>query len=127
MMSPRSVLLLEDDSDLRTVLCDLFDCYGARCTGVGSLNEMQNLLAHGRLPFDLAILDVNLGAGQPSGVDAYRWLRERSFSGEIVFLTGHGRSAPRVAEAYALGVKVLEKPVAIDDLVKLLREKRKGT
>jgi DNA-binding response OmpR family regulator len=125
MMVAKSVLVVDDDADLRTVLCDLFDSYGARCTGVGSLNELKNLVADGRLPFDLAILDVNLGAGQPSGVDAYRWLRERSFSGQILFLTGHGRSFPGVAEARALGVKVLEKPVAIDDLVKLLGDEQK--
>jgi DNA-binding response OmpR family regulator len=126
-MSLKSVLLVDDDTDLRAVLCDLFDCYGARCTGVGSLGEMKNLLADGRLSFDLVILDVNLGAGQPTGVDAYRWLRERSFSGQVVFLTGHGRSIPGVAEAHALGVKVLEKPVAIDDLLSLLGEKPKQT
>jgi DNA-binding response OmpR family regulator len=96
MMSPKSVLLLDDDDDLRAMLCQLFDCYGARCTGVGSLDEMKNLLSDGRLPFDLIILDVNLGGGQPSGVEAYRWLRERSFSGQILFMTGHGRSVPRV-------------------------------
>jgi DNA-binding response OmpR family regulator len=127
MMSPKSVLLLDDDTDLRTVLCDLFDFYGARCTGVGSLDEMKNLLADGPLPFDLIILDVNLGPGRPSGVDAYRWLRERSFSGQVLFLTGHGGSVPRVAEARSLGVKVLEKPVEIEELVKLLGEKPKRT
>lgn len=121
-MSPKSVLVLDDDTDLRIVLCDLFVYYGARCTGVGSLDEMKNLVADGRLSFDLVILDINLGAGQPSGVDAFRWLRERSFSGRILFLTGHGRSLPAVAEAHALGVKVLEKPVDIDDLVNLLGE-----
>lgn len=125
MMSSKSVLLLDDDADLRKVVCDLFDCYGARCTAVGSLGEMKNAVADG-LPFDLAILDVNLGPGQPSGVDAYRWLRERSFSGQIVFLTGHGRSFPGVAEARGFGAKVLEKPVDIDDLVNLLGEEQKS-
>jgi DNA-binding response OmpR family regulator len=79
-----------------------------------------------RLSFDLVILDVNLGAGQPSGVDACRWLQERSFSGQIVFLTGHA-SLPGVAEAHSLGLKVLQKPLAIDELVKLLGEQPKRT
>jgi DNA-binding response OmpR family regulator len=127
MMSPKSVLLLDDDTDLRMIMCDLFDCYGARCVGVGSLDEMKSLVADGPLRFDLVILDVNLGAGQPSGVDACRWLRERSFSGQILFLTGHGRSFPGVAEARALGVKVLEKPVAVEALLNLLGEKPKRT
>lgn len=124
MPQPKSVLLLDDDPDLRTMLCELFMSQGARSTGVGSLDEMKKL-ADG-MSFDLAILDVNLGAGQPSGVDAYRWLKAQSFAGRVIFLTGHARSFPGVAEAYAMGVKVLEKPVSIEALVNLLAETRDG-
>lgn len=123
-MFPKSILVLDDDDDLRRVLCDLFDFYGALCTGVGSLDEMKSLEVNGQLPFDL---DVNLGEGKPSGVDACRWLQERSFSGQVLFLTGHGRSFPGVAEARALGVRVLEKPVTVDDLLSLLGEKPRRT
>jgi DNA-binding response OmpR family regulator len=120
-MRRKSVLLLDDDADLRTMMCELFVAQGASCVGVGSLDALKRLDA-GRLSSDLAILDVNLGGGQPSGVDAYRWLREQSFSGRIVFLTGHARSFPGVAEAHALGVKVLEKPAPISCLLDLLDE-----
>jgi hypothetical protein len=44
-----------------------------------------------------------------------------------LFLTGHARSFPGVTEAHALGVKVLEKPVAVEDLLNLLGEKPKRT
>lgn len=122
MMGVKSVLLLEDNIDLRMMMCDLFDSCGARCVGVGSLQELKNLGANGGLSFDLAILDVNLGAGQPSGVDAYRWLRDQSFPGRILFMTGHGRSFPGVSDAHAVGVEVLRKPVSVDDLLGLLGE-----
>jgi DNA-binding response OmpR family regulator len=122
MTPQKSVLVVDDDGDLRMILCELFDSYGARCVGVGSLDAMRELLLSDGVLFDLAILDVNLGAGQPSGVDAWRWLQEHSFSGRIAFLTGHARSFPGVAEAYALGVKVLQKPGSIDDLISLLGE-----
>jgi DNA-binding response OmpR family regulator len=126
-VAAKSVLLLDDDSDLRLMIRELFDSSGAQCIGVGSLDEMKNLGASGRLSFDLVILDVNLGAGQPSGVDAYRWLRQQSFSGRILFMTGHGRSFPGVADAYAAGVKVLEKPVSVDELLNLLSESTPAT
>jgi len=121
-MPPKSVLLLEDDSDLRMMMCELFDSSGARCLGVGSLRELKELGANGRLSFDLAILDVNLGSGQPSGLDAYRWLRDQSFAGRILFMTGHGRAFAGVADAHAVGVEVLQKPVSVDDLLRLLCE-----
>jgi DNA-binding response OmpR family regulator len=121
-MAAKSVLLLDDDRDLRLMMGELFDASGAKCVGVGSLDEMKRIGASGRLSFDLVILDVNLGAGRPSGIDAYQWLRDQSFSGSIVFMTGHGRSFSGVADAYAVGVKVLVKPVSIEDLLNLLCE-----
>jgi DNA-binding response OmpR family regulator len=115
----RSALLLEDDRDLRMILCELFNAHGARCVGVSSVDELKDLVTEGGLAFDLAILDVNLGEGRPSGVDAYRWLREQGYSGRVVFMTGHGRTSPSVADAMALGVGVLEKPVPVHDLLGL--------
>jgi DNA-binding response OmpR family regulator len=114
-----TVLLLDDDEDLRSGLEELFVSEGAKCVAVGSLEELMRDSAS-VLACEIAILDVNLGAGRPSGVDAYRWLRSQSFAGKIVFLTGHARTHPGVAEAYKLGTKVLEKPVSPDTLVNLL-------
>jgi DNA-binding NtrC family response regulator len=124
-MTQKLVLLLDDDPDLRTILGELFNSNGATCFGVGSLEEMRELGAKG-LSCDIAILDINLGAGRPSGLDAYRWLQAQSFLGRIVFLTGHARSFHGVAEAHALGVKVLEKPVSTAGLVNLLSETKES-
>jgi FixJ family two-component response regulator len=118
-VSSQSVVILDDDDDMRETLCELFRSEGATCHSVGSLEALIALGARG-LRCDLAILDFNLGVGRPSGVDAYRWLKERSFPGRIVFLTGHARSYPGVAEAYASGVKVLEKPTSTAELLGLL-------
>jgi hypothetical protein len=64
-----------------------------------------------------AVLDINLGPGEPTGVDAYHWLRSRGFSGRIIFLTGHAASHPLVREARLIGdAVVLEKPTGIDHL-----------
>jgi DNA-binding response OmpR family regulator len=127
MMSQKSILVLDDNQDLRGIMCELFDSYGGRCTGVGSVDEMKTLAVDGRLAFDVAILDVNLGPGRPSGLDAYRWLRDQSFPGQILLLTGHAYSFPGVAEAHALGVRVLQKPVSIEELVGLLGEEPRRT
>jgi DNA-binding response OmpR family regulator len=118
-----AVLLLDDNDDLRMVMSELLLTKGATCIGARSLAEVVELGAR-CLKCQLAILDVNLGPGCPSGVDAYRWLKEQSFAGRIVFLTGHARTYPGVAEAHALGVKVMEKPVAVADLLKLLDSPR---
>jgi FixJ family two-component response regulator len=112
-----SILLLDDDEDLRTILCELLG--GGACMAVGSVDEMV-ALGDRLKDCQLAILDVNLGPGRPSGIDAYAWLEANRFSGRIVFLTGHAQSHPVVARAYGLGVQVLEKPVPASVLLALV-------
>ena len=50
----------------------------------------------------LAFLDINLGAGQPSGLEVQRWLAAKGFTGKTVFMTGHGDGHPLVAKAQQL-------------------------
>lgn len=115
------VLVLEDDDDLRTLLCELLVAGGAQaCVSAGSFEAMvrqkEQVLGCG-----LAVLDVNLGAKVPSGLDAYHWLRENRFGGQIVFLTGHARSHPLVRQAHELTqARVLSKPINAKALMALV-------
>jgi DNA-binding NtrC family response regulator len=115
----QAVLVLDDDSDLRSLLCELLTSEGVDCFAAGTLGDVIALGSRA-LGCNLAILDVNLGPGQPSGVDAYRWMKGHAFGGRIVFLTGHASSFAGVAEAHALGVTVLEKPVSADAILDLV-------
>ena len=114
-MTDGRILLLDDDDDLRDALGDLLALFGVGCLPLPSLAALMAAELE-VLSCRLAILDVNLGDGQPSGVDAYEWLRARAFAGRIVFLTGHAASHPVVANAASLGVRVLAKPVESAEL-----------
>jgi CheY-like chemotaxis protein len=116
----RRVLVLEDDDDLRAVMRDMLrvTCH-ADCVDLGSYDE---LVEHRDevLACDAALLDVNLGSGMPSGIEAYQWLRDNGFRGAISFLTGHARAHPLVQQASAIdGIDVLEKPVSVDVLQRI--------
>ncbi len=115
----RRLFLLDDDADLREAIADIFELLGARCVALPSVAAMIEA-ADEVLACQLGILDVNLGDGQPSGVDAYEWLRQQHFGGRLVFLTGHARSHPAVARAATLGVRVLAKPIETAELRALL-------
>jgi DNA-binding NarL/FixJ family response regulator len=89
-----------------------------RCTvqAVASFRELERGF-HDCGDVAAAILDINLGQGEPTGIDAYHWLRSRGFSGRVVFLTGHAASHPLVREARLIGdAVVLEKPTGMDHL-----------
>jgi DNA-binding response OmpR family regulator len=113
------VLIVEDDHDLAEAEEDLLGAAGATCVVVHSLAEAVSA-ASDALRCDTAIIDVNLGAGQPNGIDVQAWLRSRGFTGAIVFLTGHARSHPLVQQAArTAGATILAKPVSARDLSRL--------
>jgi FixJ family two-component response regulator len=121
-MTTRRVIFLDDDPDLREVFAALMSSLGITATPVASVSELTRMM--GDQPdggFDLAILDINLGAGSPSGLAAYRWLRDHQFEGRIVFLTGHARSHPLVVEASHIGDAIVcEKPMTAAQLRALM-------
>jgi DNA-binding response OmpR family regulator len=116
-----AVLLVDDDDDLREILRQFLADEGVeRCVTATSLAEVESNAA-AALATELAILDVNLGPGRPTGVEVCRWLRANGFAAPIVFLTGHAASDPRVVEALAVAnAHVLSKPIGIDEITKLL-------
>jgi hypothetical protein len=113
----RTVLFLEDDADqLDTLTIAIATFCHRECLGVHSYLELTEL-GERALAAEVAFLDVNLGPGAESGIDAYQWLRRSGFRGRIYFLTGHAKAHPRIAEALALAdATVLEKPIAMGDL-----------
>lgn len=112
------VLIVEDDHDLAEVEHELLVAAGAMCVVVHSLAEAQ-LAEDDVLRCDTAIIDVNLGLGQPSGVDVHAWLRSRGFIGRVVFLTGHARTHPLVRQAATTpGTTILAKPVSAHQLTR---------
>jgi FixJ family two-component response regulator len=115
------LLLLDDDEDLLASLSQLVRTLtGSEVVGVRSVEELIER-REGAMRCRLALLDIHLGAGRPSGLDAFAWLREQGFAGRIFFFTGHARSHPLVVCAHALGsAGVLEKPVKSGELVDLL-------
>jgi FixJ family two-component response regulator len=110
------VLLVDDDDDVLDSLADLIALVSKRHVRTArSLAEVEGL--NGELAsFGLAVLDINLGAGMPSGLDVLRWLRSRHFAARIVFLTGHAGDLPLVKQARATGVEMFSKPIEVDVL-----------
>lgn len=118
------LLLVDDDENLLDALGEFFEtAVGAKCLMLRGLND---LIARKQDVLDsvvLAIVDINLGPGEPTGIDVYHWLRENRFPGKIVFLTGHAKDNPLVQEAVSIGeTRVFSKPIEVDKLLSLVEE-----
>lgn len=116
-----AVLFVDDDEDLRDVMQEILRGAGVRhVVAASSLAEVKARRDEA-LACELAILDINLGFGEPSGVNVYEWLEHEGFAGNIIFLTGHASNDPRVQEAARLaGSVIASKPItaaAVRDMI----------
>lgn len=121
------MLFVDDDVDLRELVHDAVTRLGVDdCVLAASLAEVEAQRAR-VLACSLAVLDINLGWHDPSGVEVYAWLRQQGFAGKIVFLTGHGDDDPRVREAARIGsVPILLKPIGLGVLATCVSEAFRG-
>jgi FixJ family two-component response regulator len=115
------VLLIENDDELLDIVGKLIPVIsGSPCLALRSYHALIDH-ADRALACELAILDINLDPGEPSGIDVYDWLRERGFAGRIVFLTGHAMDNPLVRRACQLGhARVYRKPLELNQLRALI-------
>ncbi len=125
MMGTGFVLYVEDDDDLRELVVELVTVVlERRCVGVGSYEELV-ALGEEALGCSVAILDINLRSNRRSGIDAYAWLRDKGYTGRIVFLTGHASTHPLVAEAQRIGdAQIFSKPIDPDRLRSIIERER---
>ena len=115
------VLFVDDDEDLRDAMQEVLGKLGVqRVITAGSLRDVEQLRSE-VLECQLAVLDINLGRDEPSGIQVYEWLTSAGFAGRVVFLTGHASNDPRVQQAASLShSKIASKPLSIAELRDLL-------
>lgn len=111
------ILIAEDEKDLRDFLQDEFSDAGFIVMTVA--NGADAVIAAVEERFDVALLDM-LMPGM-DGLQAIRVLRKVAPGMPILGLTGHvGRGY--MAQAAALGVTCLSKPVVMAELIKEVTE-----
>jgi DNA-binding response OmpR family regulator len=116
------VLVVDDDADLREMLDVVFSRAGVRTVSAASLAGVR-ALGDELSKVEVAIIDVNLGLNQPSGVEVATWLRAQGYHPRVVFITGHAPNHPLVIAAAGEGGTVLEKPFPTRRLLELVRTK----
>lgn len=116
-----TVLIVDDEAAIGIGLKTLLDSEGVDVRTAGSYSEAEALLSSA--PVTVLITDVRLpGAGDASGLDLLRTVKERGLATGTIVMTGYG--APSVLqEAFDLGADFyFEKPVELDLLAEALTE-----
>lgn len=112
------LLLVEDDEDVRTALCDLLSRWGLPFAAEATAEAALERLGRGQT-FSLVITDQRLSGGM-SGLELIDTLRARIANPPpAVIITGEVDS-PLLRSAQAAGIVVLHKPVGAAQLRSLL-------
>jgi len=108
-----TILILEDDVKLRSVLVDSLREEGFEADGLGSGARLLERTAHA-VP-DAFVIDI--GLPDADGRDVCRALRARGITAPVLFLTARSALADRLSGFGAGGDDYLPKPFAFAELV----------
>ncbi|MGH7387946.1 MAG: response regulator [Candidatus Rokuibacteriota bacterium] len=113
--SPR-VLVVEDESHVRSMLCDLLAMWGCRADSVPSATQGLDLLEHSA--YDLLLTDFRMP--EMTGVELVERVRTRDPRLSVIMLTAS--AADLDATGRRLGFTLLRKPLQIEGLKAALHE-----
>jgi DNA-binding response OmpR family regulator len=120
-MSPRSVLLVEDDDTLRGLFSDTLRNAGFSVRSLPLAAQTFDALRVSTP--DVIVLDLGMPRGSPQGTEVLAQLREDEVGRDIpvIIVSGFGELVnPDVARR--LGVKaILAKPIILGDLITTIR------
>ena len=110
------ILVVEDETDLRSGLCDLLALEGYEAAGVGSIAAYHAWAENNH--YDILLLDRTLPDGE--GLDILR--AHRNAHGlPVIIMSGKGQPEDRVAGLEADADYYLVKPVDVSELIALVR------
>jgi len=121
------ILILDDESTLRTALFRMFDRKGYQVLTANKIEEAK-LLTQSERPLDLAILDMNLPDG--NGIEFMNHLKMQYPDCAVIILTGHATVETAVHATRQGAFQFLTKPFNLDELLILAEQviaQKKGT
>jgi len=110
------VVILDDDAEIRALVCDYLARYGMRCLGVSSEDELQRILT--REAVDILLLDIMLP--RADGLQICQRLREQSRL-PIILLTALADESDRVLGLEMGADDYLTKPFSARELLARIR------
>jgi DNA-binding NtrC family response regulator len=127
-LEPReTILIVDDESTLRSVFSDMMTGQGYRCIAAANAIDALQIIETNLLKFDMLVTDIKMPGGL-DGVGLANKMRELQPDVAILVITGYAKSQA-MKEAKARGYRVLEKPFRQAEFEQAITEevaKRRG-
>ena len=118
-MKPARILILDDESTLRTALFRLLDRKGHQVVTAQRMDEVRTFITPEK-PFDVAIIDMNLPDG--NGLDLISEIKSISPSTQVIVLTGFASIDSAVQATQKGAYHFLTKPFNVEELINILNK-----
>lgn len=116
---PERILVADDQEEIQDLLREMLAKRRAEVTSVGTAQEALDLIVKGSEAFDLAILDLDFGEGQMSGLACLEEIRKTTTALPVVILTGKG-TVSTATESIKLGAEeFVEKDFYLEENMEL--------
>ncbi len=116
---PERILVADDQEEIQDLLKDMLVQRGAEVTPVGTAHDALDLIVKDTDAFDLAILDLDFGERQMSGLACLEEIRKTTTALPVIILTGKG-TVSTAAESIKLGAEeFVEKNFYLEENVEL--------
>jgi two-component system, cell cycle sensor histidine kinase and response regulator CckA len=115
-----TILLVDDQNDLRTLLCEVLQKNGYTVLSANNGREALRLVREHAEPIDLVITDMVMP--EMGGRELAEALRELQPDTRVLYMSGYADSTEDVAELLSHGHAFIEKPFAPEALLHKLRD-----
>lgn len=116
-MRSSRVLIVDDESSLRTALFRILDRKGLSVITASRIEEAKTL-CQGDQALDLALVDLNLPDGD--GIDLMGFLKNVHPQCQVIILTGHGTIESAIRATQQGAFHFVTKPFNMEELVSLI-------
>ena len=123
-MSARGrVLIADDQQEVRDLLADKLRARGKHTEVFATGTDLVRHLADDGDGVELVVLDLDFGAGEPTGLDALSDIRAARPDLPVIILTGKGSVDSAVAAVQQGAADYIEKDLYVEDKLELSMEK----
>ena len=119
----KSVLIADDQEELREVLADKLHALGKEVIAFSSGRRLLGHLQDAAVDVELVVLDLDFGVGEPDGIEILKGIKEKWDDLPVIILTGKG-SIDAAVEAVQYGAAdFIEKDFYVEDKLELGMDK----